>query len=266
MSVHEHRPAGLALNGTTDVVITTYAERPEYIPSAYDMPDTWPDFMRNDEVAAALLLPVIETFPHLNVLATLDGRQVARGMAVPFALHTDRRKGVLPAAGWDRVLVWAFRDLANSVAPDTVSALEVTVHTDQVATGLSRRMIDAMGAAAAAAGFTELVAPVRPNEKHKHPTLAMADYAALTREDGLPIDGWLRTHARAGAVVDSIAPTSMVITGTLEEWRTWTGLPFESAGEVDVPGALVPVLCVPQHNYAVYVEPNVWMRHRLRHI
>jgi GNAT superfamily N-acetyltransferase len=206
---------------------------------------------------------VIETFPHLNVLATLNGQQVARGMAVPFALHTDRRKGALPAAGWDRVLVWAFRDLANVTEPDTVSALEVTVHADHVAAGLSRRMMDAMRDAAAAAGFNELVAPVRPNEKHKHPRLAMADYVALTREDGLPIDGWLRTHVRAGAVIDSIAPTSMVITGTLEEWRTWTGLPFESPGEVDVPGALVPVLCIPQHNYAVYVEPNVWMRHRL---
>jgi hypothetical protein len=26
-------------------------------------------------------------------------------------------------------------------------------------------------------------------------------------------------------------------------------------------GALVPVRCVPEHGYAVYVEPNVWVRH-----
>lgn len=32
---------------------------------------------------------------------------------------------------------------------------------------------------------------------------------------------------------------------------------------VEVPGALVPVTCVPEHDYAVYVELNVWMRHRL---
>ena len=83
------------------------------------------------------------------------------------------------------MLVWVFRDLANGTEPDSVSALEVTVHADHVAAGLSRRMMDAMRDAAAAAGFTELVAPVRPNEKHKHPRLAMADYVALTREDGL---------------------------------------------------------------------------------
>ena len=46
----------------------------------------------------------------------------------------------------------------------------------------------------------------------------------------------------------------MVITGTLEEWRTSTGLPFQSPGEVEVLGALVPVLCMLRHDYAVYVE------------
>jgi hypothetical protein len=55
----------------------------------------------------------------------------------------------------------------------------------------------------------------------------------------------------------------MVITGTLAEWRAWTGLPFDQPGEVEVPGALVPVVCAPEHDYAAYVEPDVWMRHRL---
>jgi hypothetical protein len=246
-----------------DALITTYADRPEYIPDAFAMPDAWPDFMRHDEVAAALLLRVIETFPQLNVFATIDGVQVARGMAAPFALHTERRNGELPSAGWDRVLVWAFRDLDNGVEPDTVSALEITVHSSHLGRGLSGRMLTAMTTAAAAAGFAELVAPVRPSQKHSHPALPMADYLKLTREDGLPLDPWLRAHVRAGAVVESVAPTSMVITGTLEEWRTWTGLPFSRAGETEVPGALVPVLCVPDHDYAVYVEPNVWMRHRI---
>jgi hypothetical protein len=246
-----------------DFVISTYAARPEYISGAYAMPDTWPDFMRHDEVAAALLLPVIATFPSLNVLATLEGVQVARGMAVPFALHTDRRKGQLPAAGWDRVLVWAFRDLANGAEPDTVSALEITVHADHLAAGLSLTIMSAMCEAAAAAGFAELVAPVRPTQKHKHPRISMSEYVAKTRDDGLPVDPWLRTHVRAGAVVDSVAPTSMVITGTLNEWRSWTGLPFDQSGDVQVPGALLPVLCVTEHDYVVYVEPNVWVRHRL---
>jgi GNAT superfamily N-acetyltransferase len=246
-----------------DVVITTFADRPDLMPDALDMPDTWPEFMGNDPVAAALLLRVIETFPHLNVVATVDGTKVARGMAAPFALHTERRKGELPAGGWDRVLIWAFRDLETGADPDTVTALELTVHPEHQGTGLAHRMLAAMRTAAADAGFAELVAPVRPSQKHQHARMPMTDYVRLTREDGLPLDAWIRTHVRAGAVIDSVAPTSMTISGTLSEWRRWTGLPFDGPGEVDVPGALVPVHCVPEHDYAVYVEPNVWLRHSL---
>ena len=110
-------------------------------------------------------------------------------------------------------------------------------------------------------GFAELLAPVRPNGKtdvHE----SMADYAFRTREDGLPVDPWLRVHVRAGGRVDRVAPRSMVIPGTVEEWREWTGLAFDRTGAVEVPGALAPVLCDAEHGVAVYVEPNVWVRHR----
>jgi hypothetical protein len=83
------------------------------------------------------------------------------------------------------------------------------------------------------------------------------------RPDGLPDDPWLRVHVRAGGTIEQVAPASMVIAGSLAEWRARTGLPFDEAGPVLVPQALVPVVCDPIHDYAVYVEPNVWVRHRL---
>jgi hypothetical protein len=55
----------------------------------------------------------------------------------------------------------------------------------------------------------------------------------------------------------------MVMTGSLDEWREWTGLPFDETGEVIVPKALVPVHCSVEHDHAVYVEPNVWVQHDL---
>ncbi len=259
---------------STDLIISTYAERPEFIEGAYSMPALWPDFMRYDRVASALLLPVISTFPHLNVLATIDGVQVARGMAIPFALRRDGevgkddvtggpRSGRLPSDGWDRVLIWAWRDHGNGADTDTVSALEITVHADHTGSGLSGMLLTAMREAAAAAGYGELVAPVRPYEKHLQPRLPMREYITQRRDDGLPTDLWLRQHVRAGALVDSVAPTSMTIIGTLNDWRTWTGLPFNQPRDVEVPGALAPVVCVPDQDYAVYVEPNVWVRHQL---
>jgi hypothetical protein len=56
----------------------------------------------------------------------------------------------------------------------------------------------------------------------------------------------------------------MVMVGTLHEWRERMGVPFDDPGEVVVPGALTTVLCRPDLDLAVYVEPDVWVRHPLR--
>jgi len=124
-------------------------------------------------------------------------------------------------------------------------------------------MLAAMRENARRHGFGELVAPVRPNAKHTEPHTPMSEYAFRTRADGLPVDPWLRVHVRAGAQIEKVAPNSMTVTGTLEQWRRWTGLPFDTDGPVVVPQALVPVECRLAHDYAVDVGPNVWVRHPL---
>lgn len=60
------------------------------------------------------------------------------------------------------------------------------------------------------------------------------------------------------------APTSWLVSGTLQEWRSWTGLPFDRSGPVEVPGALTTVHCNVESGHAIYVEPNVWVQHTLR--
>ena len=92
---------------------------------------------------------------------------------------------------------------------------------------------------------------------------ALRDYVARRREDGLPYDAWVRTHLRLGARILKVAPCSMVIAGTLAEWRRWTGLPFDKTGPAIVPGALSPIHVCLEQDHAVYVEPNLWIRHRL---
>jgi hypothetical protein len=91
----------------------------------------------------------------------------------------------------------------------------------------------------------------------------MCEHIDVTRADGLPTDAWLRTHVRIGGKIVKIAPYSMTIIGTIAEWSRWTGTAFESSGEAEVEGALVPVLVSLEQNYGVYVEPNVWVRHPL---
>jgi hypothetical protein len=91
----------------------------------------------------------------------------------------------------------------------------------------------------------------------------MADYDRRFRPDGLPHNPWLRTHIRAGGRLAGIAPASMVVAGSLTQWRAWTALPFDADGPVIVPGALVPVHCSLAHDHAVYVEPNIRVHHPL---
>ncbi|MFF3674117.1 N-acetyltransferase [Streptomyces sp. NPDC002120] len=247
----------------THIRITTLAERPELADRLWDMKDPWPSFAAHDALAW-LLYPRMTTELADYVLVATDGDAVvARGFSVPFALHAGGRDGVLPAQGWDRVLMWAFSDLRRGVRPDTVSAIEITVATDRQGEGISGLMLAAMRDNARARGFAEVVAPVRPSGKPAEPDSSMQEYAYRTRADGLPYDPWLRVHVRAGGVVHAVAPLSMTITGSLAQWREWTGLPFDAAGPVRVPGALAPVHCEPERGYAVYVEPNVWVRHRL---
>ncbi|TDC01441.1 N-acetyltransferase [Nonomuraea longispora] len=239
--------------------ITTLAERPEFASTLWDMDHTWQEFMLNDPIAD-LFYPVATTTYADYVLVADDdaepGRLVARACMIPFVAGGSE----LPDDGWDGV-IRSGRE--RGARPDAVSALEITVRRDLQGTGLSSKMLAAMRRHAAGQGFAELVAPVRPNLKHREPHTPMSEYAFRTRPDGLPHDAWLRVHVRAGGKIVKVAPRSMVIAGTLAEWRKWTGLPFDRTGDVEVPGALTPVHCDVEHDHAVYVEPNVWVSHPL---
>lgn len=242
--------------------ITTVAARPELREAITELGESWPEFMTQDIIADVFWHRLRSVFGEFTLVGTLDGTVVARGYCVPFALRTTRR-GELPPGGWDRVLVWAFSDHQRGVTPDAASAIEIAIDPAYQGRGFSHQMLRAMRANVARHGLSELVAPVRPTHKHHEPATPMSEYAFRVRDDGLPYDPWLRVHVRAGGEIVGVAPTSMTITGSLAEWRGWTGMPFDTDGPIEVDGALVPVECRLAHDYAVYVEPNVWVRHRL---
>lgn len=243
--------------------ITTRAQNPEFGSGIWEMPDSWPAFMDHDPVASSLYSVATAAYPELTVVATDDdGTVIAHGQATAFRLDLDGRRE-LPDTGWDQVLLWVDSDLRKGVEPDIASALEVSVHPGWQGRGISTLILTAMREAARARGFDTLVAPVRPSGKHLEPATPMSEYACRTRADGLPEDPWLRIHVRVGGLIEKIAPASMVVGSSLAKWRDWTGLPFDVDGQVEVPYALTPVHSAPGHDHAVYVEPNVWVRHRL---
>ena len=107
------------------------------------------------------------------------------------------------------------------------------------------------------------MAPIRPTRKHLEPFTPIADYLARRRADGSPYDPWLRVHLRLGGRLVRICHAAMTIAGSLAEWRDWTTLPFTESGLVVVDGALNPVHVSVENDYAVYVEPNVWIDHAI---
>ncbi|MGC2999070.1 GNAT family N-acetyltransferase [Streptomyces sp. G35A] len=246
-----------------DVKVSSLADRPDRARGVWEMADTWPRFVIEDPVGAAYYPRIAAELPAYVLFAEDErGEIVATAHSVPFALGAEGRGG-LPARGWDQVLHWAFSDLRRGVRPDTVSAVSVTVAPHAQGRGLSAVMLSALRDNARRHGFREVVAPVRPSGKHLEPRTPVEEYVRRVRPDGLPHDPWMRVHARAGATVACVAPVSMTVSAPLEDWRRWTGLPFATDGDVEVPGALVPVRCEAERGYAVYVEPNVWMRHPL---
>lgn len=252
------------------LIIKPLNEVPELEPLLWDdrLMASWPEFMLNDPIANLYFgNKRLDRF-HAYILVAYDDetpeRLLARAFSIPFCLGEEYYRDELPDGGWDSVVRWGDQDAFLGRTPNAVSALEITIASEAQRQGLSGKLVAALRDNAKRLGFHDLYAPVRPNQKHLEPETPIDEYAYRVREDGLPVDAWLRVHARLGGEIVKVSPHAMTIANTLDAWRSWTGLPFDQSGPCIVPQALVPVHVAVEHNYAVYVEPNVWVRHRLR--
>jgi GNAT superfamily N-acetyltransferase len=244
------------------VRLVTFAKRPDLVEAAFALGPPEQEFMQHPDIGY-LYNAGLDTCWSEYAMTVLQGDAViGRAMTVPFVMGSPGREH-LPDRGWDEVIRWAAEDQIAGTPPNKVAALEITLDPSLRGKGLSGVVLAAVRDNCERLGFGELVCPVRPTEKARYPEHSMTEYAALVRADGLPQDPWLRVHVRAGGEVMRIAERSMTITGSLDDWRAWTGLPFADDGPSVVEGALVPVIVSQARSLAVYIEPNVWVRHAL---
>ena len=124
-------------------------------------------------------------------------------------------------------------------------------------------MVGAMRDIAAAHGFGNLVAPLRPTWKERYPLTPIDRYAAWTGEDGLPFDPWIRLHVRLGAEILRPEPRSLLITGTVAACEEWTETAFPESGTYVFRQGLAPLEINRERDRGAYWEPNVWVRHRV---
>ena len=246
--------------------VFSVAERPDLIEPGWRLGSTLPAFMFESRVAERLMWRLPDLFPDLRLVAVEDGpdgeQVVAHLHAVAFAW--DGTDASLPDRGWEGILEQAVTDADAGRPATAVSLLEASVRADRQGGGRSRTLIEHARRRTAGLGLPDLFGPVRPSAKHLEPRRPIAEYAHAVRDDGLPVDPWMRVHVRLGARVVKVCPVSMTVAGTLAQWRSWSGLPLDRSGDVEVPGALAPVHVDVEAGSAVYVEPNVWMHHDLR--
>jgi hypothetical protein len=221
-----------------------------------------PAFLEHDSAVVQYWPLLAETFPTYQfcLVEQESGEAVGIGNSIPVAFQSEWAD--LPAEGLDWVLERGFQDRAAGKIPTLMSALYIEVADSHRGQHLSSQMLTVMRQIARSQGFSHLVAPVRPSLKSRYPLIPIEDYIRWQKSDGLPFDPWLRVHVRAGGQILHPCPRAMEVTGTPQQWTTWTGIDFPGEGNYIISHGLVPLTM--RGTEGEYVEPGIWVLHRLQ--
>jgi len=224
----------------------------------------WPEFMLHDRVANELWHELLDRFAdyQLALYDTENNRVAAMGNSFP--LRWDDSLANLPEGGWDWAFVEAVNHHKQSLSPNMQCAIQVAIPADYQGQGLSTKVLQALHGIGESKGFKHLIVPVRPSEKSKYPLTSIDNYITWKDEEGLPFDAWLRVHVRVGGRIVKACHESKVVRGTRAEWEGWTKLKFPQSGQYVIPGALNPIEMNVEADEGIYIEPNVWMEHKMR--
>lgn len=234
-------------------------DRPELEQKVEDaFRERWPAFIFHDKISKAYLPRVQEYFRSYDILILDEEKVAAGGWGVP--LSWDGTVGGLPS-GYDDAPVRAVDGHEQARSADTFSFMAAAVAKEYDKQGLATTVLLELSARARADGIECVIAPIRPTWKQRYPQVPMSEYVTWTREDGLSIDPWIRTHQRMGAKILGPAPESMLIEGTVAEWEEWTGMLFPVTGDYVVPEALNLVHVDRETDEAIYLEENLWVQH-----
>ncbi len=243
--------------------LVTLAQRPELesqIPQLHTQ--SWPAFIQADAVAMRYWGRLFATFAEYQCLLCDEQDHVlAASHSIP--LYWDERVEGLPA-GWDAALEQGFRDYEQGRAPTALCGLSVVIAPAQQGHGLSELLVQAMKDSAVLDDLKHIIIPVRPSLKSRYPLIPMEHYIRWQHVDGSPFDPWLRIHQRLGAQFLTLAPRSMVITGTGAQWEEWTGMRLPETGPYTIAGALEPVQIDYERDSGRYEETNLWVSYLLQ--
>jgi GNAT superfamily N-acetyltransferase len=242
----------------------TLRERPEREDEFDRLSDvSWPRFLRQrDALGYGQYWPQLFTTWANWQLLLIDGMGPTLAVTHAVPLVWDGTVDDLPGSIAE-ILRRAASDRDAGRPPTVLCALAAMVDPRSRGQGMSPAAVRAMVDLARTHGLGALIAPVRPAAKSAYPLAPMERYVRWENADGLPLDPWIRVHARMGASMLRVAPRTLVIEGTVADWERWTDMRFPDSGSYIVPGALQPVLIDRDRDEGRYEDPNVWMRHEV---
>jgi hypothetical protein len=247
-----------SLSSADAIEVFTAGQRPDLWERSRTLFGTvWPEYNMHGNHTGKYFGSLYPEHARLQVLlyeASTDSI-VGRGRTIPF--RWDGTLEDLPA-GIDAL---GLRAIDDPEPPTALSALAAEVAEDHQGTGLSGLIIKSMTVVARRAGLAPLVAPVRPSWKDRYPLTPIDRYARWVRNDGMPLDPWLRVHVRLGATILRTETRSLQIEAPASDWEEWTGMTFPEDGDYVFPAGLAPLTV--RDGVGSYWEPNIWVLHHV---
>jgi hypothetical protein len=200
----------------------------------------FPEYNTHGDVAAPRWSRLYDDYPDYQLVLWDDatGEILGEGNTIP--CRFDGTLKGLPRS-IDEVLATGLPEVGVAPVPTALCALAIAIPSGQENRGQSRLLLEGMRDLAAARGWTQLIAPVRPSWKARYPLTRIERYAAWTRPDGLPFDPWLRVHARLGGRILRAEPRSLRISGRVADWEEWVGDGISRHRTICVPRGPGPV-------------------------
>ena len=237
--------------------VFTLNERSDLIEQVADLDNrSWPRFLQHSD--AISWSRFYNELSDSVLVLTQNDKVIAVGFTVP--VRWNQKATGLPQS-IESVLQQGLSVKKLGQRANTLIPVGALVDAKVQGKGLSSIVLKEMKKLANKLSLASLVVPVRPTQKSTYPLQPIETYANWRREDGLLSDPWLRVHERLGAEIIHISECTLTVQSEIANWSTWTKMVFPESGQYIIPGALSCIEVDIDSNFAVYREPNVWMKH-----
>ncbi len=189
---------------------------------------------------------------------------VGHGITTRFAW--DQNNAMLPC-GWQGVVRTSYvHSHIEHRKQDTLVGLFIFIEDQFRQQGWANNVIEEMRTLAQQEALSALIIPLRPPLRYKkeYAAMPMDEFAQLKRDDGLPLDHWVRLHTRLGAKILSASEKSHRHVLNLQDFHDhFSSAPLPHSGDVLIErkGEWYNVYVDLERDFVLINQGCVWARH-----